>query len=227
MKPIRSFVLRQGRITGAQRAALNTLWHDYGVDLAHDLLDLDTLFGRSAPRVLEIGFGMGDALAEMARAHPQQDFLGVEVHRPGVGNLLRLLNEQEIGNVRVICADAVEVLSRYLPDATLDAAHLFFPDPWPKRRHHKRRIVQPPFVALVAQKLKRGGCFHLCTDWAEYAAQMLDVLDAAPEFANAHPANRYAARGARPLSKFERRATREGREVRDMVFVCTKTPEGG
>lgn len=184
-------------------------------------LDLDTLFGRAAPRVLEIGFGMGDALAEMARAHPEQDFLGIEVHRPGVGNLLRLLAEQQSSNVRVICADAVEVLGRYLPDAAFDAIHLFFPDPWPKRRHHKRRIVQPPFVALVAKKLKRGGCFHLCTDWAEYAAQMLEVLDAAPEFANACPADRYAERGARPPSKFERRATREGRDVWDLVFLVT------
>ncbi len=219
MIPIRSFVLRQGRITGAQRAALNNLWSDYGVELAAAPLDLDMLFGRTAPRVLEIGFGMGDALAEMARAHPEQDFLGIEVHRPGVGNLLRLLNEQEIDNVRVICADAVEVLSRYLPDAALDAVHLFFPDPWPKRRHHKRRIVQSLFVALVAKKIKRGGRFHLCTDWEDYATQMLAVLDAADEFTNACPANCYARRGVRLLSKFERRATREGREVWDLVFL--------
>ncbi|MDO9372219.1 MAG: tRNA (guanosine(46)-N7)-methyltransferase TrmB [Gammaproteobacteria bacterium] len=206
-------------MTGAQRAALDNLWRDYGVDLATAPLDLSALFGRTAPRVLEIGFGMGDALAEMARAHPEQDFLGIEVHRPGVGNLLRLLAEQQVSNVRVICADAVEVLGRYLPDAALDAVHLFFPDPWPKRRHHKRRIVQPPFVALVANKLKRGGRFHLCTDWEDYATQMLEVLDAAPEFTNACPADRYATRGARPLSKFERRATREGREVWDLVFL--------
>ena len=218
MNPIRSFVLRQGRITAAQRAALDNLWHDYGVELADAPLDLDVLFGRTAPRVLEIGFGMGDALAALAHAHPEQDFLGIEVHRPGVGNLLRLLREQEIGNVRVVCADAVEVLSRYLSDAALDAVHLFFPDPWPKRRHHKRRIVQPSFVALAAQKLKRGARFHLCTDWEEYATQMLDVLNAAAEFTNAYPAERYAPCGARPLSKFERRATREGRDVRDLVF---------
>lgn len=258
MKPIRSFVLRQGRITGAQRAALDTLWHDYGVELTGDAqgraiakgsasvaggslpripapatlgrparhrmpgatapLDLDTLFGRSAPRVLEIGFGMGDALAEMAGAHPEQDFLGIEVHRPGIGNLLRLLAEQQISNVRVVCADAVEVLSGHLVDGAFDAAQLFFPDPWPKRRHHKRRIVQPPFVALVAKKLKRGGRFHLCTDWEEYAAQMLEVLDAAAEFTNACPAGGYAPRGERPRSKFERRATCAGRRVLDIVF---------
>lgn len=206
-------------MTGAQRAALDNLWHDYGVELADAPLDLDALFGRTAPRVLEIGFGMGDALAEMARAHPEQDFLGIEVHRPGVGNLLRRLAEQRSGNVRVICADAVEVLSRYLPDAALDAVHLFFPDPWPKRRHHKRRIVQPPFVALTAKKLKRGGRFHLCTDWEDYAVQMLEVLEATPVFTSACPAERYATRGARPLSKFERRATRAGREVWDLVFL--------
>lgn len=217
-RPVRSFVLRQGRITAAQRSALDTLWRDYGVELGAEPLDLDALFGRNAPRVLEIGFGMGDALAEMAGAHPEQDFLGIEVHRPGVGNLLRLLAEQQISNVRVVCADAVEVLSGHLVDGAFDAAQLFFPDPWPKRRHHKRRIVQPPFVALVAKKLKRGGRFHLCTDCEEYAAQMLEVLDAAAEFTNTCPADGYAPRGGRPRSKFERRATCAGRRVLDIVF---------
>lgn len=218
IRPVRSFVLRQGRITAAQRTALNSLWQHYGVECAGSPIDLDQLFGRSAPRVLEIGFGMGDALAEMARAHPEQDFLGIEVHRPGVGNLLRLLAEQQSTNVRVVCADAVEVLQLYFPTTAFDAVHLFFPDPWPKRRHHKRRIVQPDFVTLAAQKLKRGGRLHLCTDWEDYARQMLEVLNATPVLANLSTTGFYTDRGERPLSKFERRATREGREVWDLIF---------
>jgi len=219
MKPIRSFVLRQGRMTGAQRTALDTLWQDYGVEFTGVPISLDLLFGRSAPRVLEIGFGMGDALAEMARAHPEQDFLGIEVHRPGVGNLLRLLADQQSTNVRVVCADAVEVLHLYLPATVFDAVHLFFPDPWPKRRHHKRRIVQPAFVTLIANKLRRGGRFHLCTDWEDYATQMLEVLNAVPALVNASPSDFYAGSSERPHSKFERRAVREGRAVWDLIFL--------
>ncbi|MDP1708400.1 MAG: tRNA (guanosine(46)-N7)-methyltransferase TrmB [Gammaproteobacteria bacterium] len=219
IRPVRSFVLRQGRITTAQRTALHTLWHHYGVECVGAPINLDLLFGRSAPRVLEIGFGMGDALAAMAQAHPEQDYLGIEVHRPGVGNLLRLLAEQQSSNAHVLCGDAVEMLHLDLPDAAFDAVHLFFPDPWPKRRHHKRRIVQPAFAALIAKKLRRGGRFHLCTDWEEYAAQMLEVLNAVPGLVNVSPSGGYADRSERPLSKFERRAVREGRIVRDLMFL--------
>lgn len=219
-RPVRSFVLRQGRITAAQRTALDSLWQHYGVEYNGSPIDLDQLFGRSAPRVLEIGFGMGDALAAMAQAHPEQDYLGIEVHRPGVGNLLRLLAAQQSNNVRILCADAVEMLRLHLPDAAFDTVQLFFPDPWPKRRHHKRRIVQPDFVALATQKLKRGGRLHLCTDWENYATQMLEVLNATPALANTSATGCYADRGERPPSKFERRATREGRGMWDLVFLA-------
>ena len=217
---MRSFVLRQGRITAAQRKALGSLWQHYGVECVGATLDLDRLFGRCAPRVLEIGFGMGDALATLALAHPEQDFLGVEVHRPGVGNLLRLLAEQQTSNVRILCADAVEILHQYLPDAAFDKVQLFFPDPWPKRRHHKRRIVQPDFIALATRKLKPGGRLHLCTDWEDYALQMLDVLNATPQLVNTSETGPYTSRGERPPSKFERRAIREGRGVWDLVFLA-------
>ncbi len=220
MRPIRSFVLRQGRITTAQRAALDTLWHDYVLAPTHTPLDFDSLFGRRATRILEIGFGMGDTLADMAKAHPGQDYLGIEVHRPGVGNLLKLLAADKIGNVRVVCADAVDVLAQHIPDNSLDAVYLFFPDPWPKRRHHKRRLVQTSFVSAIACKLKPGGFFHLATDWEDYAGHMLRVLDAAPEFANTAGQGHYAQRpDYRPLTKFERRGRRLGYAVWDLIFT--------
>lgn len=220
LRPIRSFVLRQGRMTPAQRIALDTLWEHYGVESGTDFLDLDAVFGRTAPRILEIGFGMGDSLAEMAEAHPEQDYLGIEVHRPGVGNLLKILNARQLTNVRLISADAVEVLNQQIDDASLNAVYLFFPDPWPKRRHSKRRIVQTSFAALIARKLKPGGCFHLATDWEDYAGQMLQVLSAAPEFVNAAGADNYAPRpDYRPLTKFERRGRRLGYQVWDLIFT--------
>lgn len=223
IRPIRSFVLRQGRMTPAQQIALDSLWGKYGIEAEDAPLNLDAVFGRSAPRILEIGFGMGSSLAEMAAAHPEQDYLGIEVHRPGVGNLLKLIDAHPLSNVRVISADAIEVLDRQIADACLDAVYLFFPDPWPKRRHCKRRIVQPSFVTRIAHKLKPGGCFHLATDWEEYAEQMLRVLSAAPEFANTAGPGNYAPRPAyRPLTKFERRATHEGRDVWDLVFLMGK-----
>ncbi|MEW6352743.1 MAG: tRNA (guanosine(46)-N7)-methyltransferase TrmB [Pseudomonadota bacterium] len=221
-RPIRSYVLRQGRMTAAQQQALDTLWERYGLAPApHTPLDLDAVFGRRAPRILEIGFGMGDALAELAAAHPENDYLGIEVHRPGVGKLLNLLDARQINNVRILCADAVEVLARHIPDAGLDAIYLFFPDPWPKRRHAKRRLVQPPFVALVARKLQPGGHFHLATDWEDYARHMLEVLSAAPQFVNAAGIGCYAPRPAyRPQTKFERRGARLGHPVWDLVFIA-------
>jgi len=223
-RPIRSFVLRQGRMTPAQRSALDTLWEQYGIELGDTQINLDALFGRSAPRILEIGFGMGSSLAEMAAAHPEQDYLGIEVHRPGVGNLLKLIDAHPLSNVRVISADAIEVLNQ-IPGACLDAVYLFFPDPWHKRRHHKRRIVQPSFVTRIAQKLKPGGHFHLATDWEEYAEQMLRVLSAAPEFANTAGPGKYAPRPAyRPLTKFERRGHGLGHRVCDLVFVRLPAP---
>jgi tRNA (guanine-N7-)-methyltransferase len=217
-RPIRSFVRREGHMTPAQQRALDQLWPRFGLELGETALDPVAIFGRRAPLELEIGFGNGEALATMARANPQTDYLGVEVHRPGVGYLLRGLYAQQLGNVRVVCADANELLSR-LPDDSLGAVHLFFPDPWPKKRHHKRRLVQPVFVELVRRKLALGGVFYLATDWEEYALQMLAVLSSAPGFENATGAGRFAARSAaRPLTKFERRGERLGHAVRDLVF---------
>lgn len=206
-------------MTPAQREALDVLWERYGVSPPAAVFDLDALFERSAPRILEIGFGMGDALVAMAQAHPEQDYVGIEVHRPGIGSLLRQLEVQKLSNVRVICADAVQVLELHIPDNSLDAVHLFFPDPWPKRRHHKRRMVQSTFMALVARKLKSGGCFHFATDWQEYAEHVMQLLSSAPEFVNAAGTGNYSPRPAyRPLTKFERRGQRLGHQVWDLVF---------
>lgn len=219
LRTVRSYVLRQGRMTPAQREALDTLWIRYGVAPADTDLDLDVLFGRHAPRALEIGFGMGDALAAMAEAHPEQDYLGVEVHRPGVGSLLRQIEQRGLSNVRVVCGDAVQALETRISDNSLDAVHLFFPDPWPKRRHHKRRLVQEQFVALIAQKLKPNGVFHFATDWQEYAEQVLDIMSKSPEFMNSAGSGNYSPRpDYRPLTKFERRGQRLGHQVLDLVF---------
>jgi len=217
-RSIRSFVMRGGRITEAQQRALEHLWPRYGIDFNPTLLDLDAAFGRAAPVTLEIGFGNGEALLAAAIANPQQDYIGVEVHRPGVGQLLRELAAHDIGNVRVVCADVNDVLAR-VPDAALSIVCLFFPDPWPKKRHHKRRLVQPAFVEALRHKLARGGVFCLATDWEDYAAHMLEVLSQAPGFENTAGAARYAPRPPqRPLTKFERRGHRLGHVVRDFVF---------
>lgn len=219
-RTIRSFVLRQGRITRGQRAAFTKLMPRYGLNPAHGPFDFISLFGREARRTLEIGFGNGEALVALAHAHPEEDFLGVEVHRPGVGRLLLALDTEKLTNVRVVCADAVEVLQRCVPDASLDAVLLFFPDPWPKKRHHKRRLVQKEFIALLAQKLKSGGRLQLATDWPDYAAQMLAVLDSSPAFSNCAADGGYARRPAqRPPTKFERRGVALGHAVHDLVFV--------
>ena len=219
-RSIRSFVRREGRLTRGQQRALDLLWPQFGIEAGEGPLELDTLFGRSAPKVLEIGFGMGASLAQMAAAKPDWDFLGIEVHRPGVGTLLRHIEEQGLSNVRVICADAVEVLKQRIPDASLDRVQLFFPDPWHKKRHHKRRIVQPEFVALIAAKLKPGGVFHLATDWENYAQHMLAVLSASPQFRNQAGEGHYAPRPEeRPLTKFEQRGQRLGHGVWDLLFV--------
>lgn len=219
MPPIRSFVRRGGRITEAQRRALAELWPRFGVEYAPVPLDLDALFGRKAPRVLEIGFGNGETLVELAARRPEADFLGVEVHPPGVGRCLLGVEARTLTNVRVIAHDAVEVLAHMIPDASLDEVLLYFPDPWPKKRHHKRRIVQPEFAALVARKLVAGGAWRLATDWAPYAKHMLEVLSAAPDFVNAAPAGGFVPRPESRLeTKFERRGQRLGHEVFDLEF---------
>jgi len=216
-RPIRSFVLRQGRLTAAQERAVQDLMPQFGIAYAPRPLDLDDAFGREADRILEIGFGMGGATAEIAAAHPGQDYLGVEVHTPGVGNLLKLIAERRLGNIRIIQHDAVEVLRDMIGDATLDGVHIFFPDPWPKKRHHKRRLLQPAFVALLCAKLKPGGYLHFATDWEEYAHWALEMLRAEPALENT--AADFAPRPAyRPLTKFEQRGLDLGHGVWDLVF---------
>ncbi|HXN10511.1 MAG TPA: tRNA (guanosine(46)-N7)-methyltransferase TrmB, partial [Steroidobacteraceae bacterium] len=186
-RSVRSYVMRAGRITDAQQRALRELWPRFGVDFAPAALDLDRLFGRRAHRTLEIGFGNGEHLLECARAAPERDFLGVEVHRPGVGHLLLGATQAGISNLRVLAHDAVEVLELQIPPASLDALQLLFPDPWPKKRHHKRRLVSPQFADLVASRLRSGAHIHLATDWEPYAMQMLAVLDACGALANCVP----------------------------------------
>jgi len=207
-------------MTLSQQQALDSLWPRFGLEPGSELLDLDAIFGRSAPRVLEIGFGMGDALAEMSQAHPGNDYIGIEVHRPGVGRLFIRLEEQGNENVRVFCHDALEILQRQVPDESLDAVLLFFPDPWHKKRHNKRRIVQLPFMELIRTKLKPGGRFHMATDWQDYAEWALEVLTAAPGFRNtSEDGSGYVPRPEyRPETKFERRGLRLGHGIWDLIF---------
>lgn len=214
---IRSFVLRQGHLSAAQKRAVDELMPRYGIPYKPASLDLDSAFGRCAPKILEIGFGMGVTTAEIAVAHPENDYLALEVHTPGVGNLLKLIEAQQIRNIRIIQHDAVEVLRDMIADNTLDGVHIFFPDPWHKARHNKRRLVQTPFVAQLVQKLKPGGYIHAATDWQDYAEQMLAVFSAEPRLENT--AAVYAPRpDYRPLTKFEQRGLRLGHGVWDLVF---------
>jgi len=214
---IRSFVTRAGRVSTGQRRALDDLGPRFVVPYSAALPDWEGIFGRSAPRVLEIGFGMGDATAKIAAARPETDFLGIEVHPPGVGALLKRIGELGLENVRIVQHDAVEVLEHMVAPGSLAGAHVFFPDPWHKSRHHKRRLVQPPFVRLLASRLAAGATLHCATDWEPYAVQMLEVLSAEPTLRNT--ADGYAGRPAvRPLTKFENRGLGLGHDVRDLVF---------
>ncbi len=214
---IRSFVLRQGRVSPAQQRACDTMLPRFGIPYAAKPLDLELAFGRSAPRILEIGFGMGDSTASIALAHPENDYLALEVHTPGVGNLLKLVDTHHISNIRIIQHDAVEVVRDMLGEATLDGIQIFFPDPWHKARHNKRRLIQAPFAALLAGKLKPGGYIHVATDWEDYARQVLKVLNEDALLKNT--AADYAPRPAyRPLTKFEQRGLRLGHGVWDLLF---------
>lgn len=220
-RPIRSYVRREGRITDAQRRALETLLPRYGVPADEAPLDLAALFGRRAPVHVEIGFGNGEALAAMAGAHPENDYLGIEVHRPGVGSLLRRIEAEALNNVRVACVDAVGLLAR-VPDGSLDAIYLFFPDPWPKKRHHKRRLVQSGFVALARRKLRIQGRLCMATDWEDYARHMYAVLAADPGLENLAIDGVFVSRPeARPLTRFERRGQKLGHGVWDLAFRRT------
>jgi len=215
---ILSFVRREGRITRAQRKAMEILWPKFGL-AADKPLDPETVFGRVAPLTLEIGFGNGEALARMAVADPAMDYIGIEVHRPGVGHLLLELEQQGINNVRIYHEDAMQVMRHCLPGGCLNRLLLFFPDPWPKKRHHKRRIVQPEFIALAAGLLRTGGTLHMATDWANYAEQMLQVIRQSVAFRNCENSSGYSPRPEyRPLTRFEQRGLKLGHCVRDLVF---------
>jgi tRNA (guanine-N7-)-methyltransferase len=218
-RAIKSFVIRAGRMTEGQQRGLDQGWPKFGLEPSAGLQDLDQLFGRSAARTLEIGFGMGQATLEMAAAAPDEDFIGVEVHRPGVGALLNGMLTQNLSNIRVYSCDAIEVLRDCVADASLDRLLLFFPDPWHKARHHKRRIVQPAWAQLVRQKLKVGGVLHMATDWEAYAEHMLEVMNGEPGYRNLAEDGRYVPRPAeRPVTKFERRGERLGHGVWDLKF---------
>jgi len=217
-RPIRSFVLRQGRITLGQNAAFERLWPIFGLDLSTEFNAMEA-FGRAAPLIVEIGFGNGESLAQMALQAPEKNFIGIEVHRPGVGHLLLKIQEFKLDNVRVYCTDAMEVIRNRIPPNSLDALQVFFPDPWHKKRHHKRRLVNAEFVSLAAERLKLGGVLHCATDWEDYAGQMLKVLEASSWLANIAGEGRYAERPAlRPATKFEQRGQRLGHGVWDLLF---------
>ncbi|OSI34695.1 tRNA (guanosine(46)-N7)-methyltransferase TrmB [Neisseria dumasiana] len=217
-RSIRSFVLRQGHMTAAQQRAIDTMWPQFGIDYQTNPADLNKMFGRDNPKVLEIGFGMGTATVEIAKRLPEKDFLAIDVHGPGVGNILKLIEEEQITNIRVMRHDAVEIVENMLSDGSLDGIHIFFPDPWHKKRHNKRRLVQIPFVAKLLPKLKTGGYIHLATDWEEYAVQMLEVLSGFDSLSNT--AEDYAPTPEyRPETKFEARGKRLGHGVWDLVFV--------
>ncbi len=217
-RPIRSFVIRSGRVTESQRKAIAEHWDDYVLEFQPQLLELDDVFPSPAPLTVEIGFGMGDSLVEMAAASPHENFLGIEVHRPGVGKLLHGVNSKGLTNLRVICHDATEVIEHCFQDNSIDRILIFFPDPWHKKRHHKRRIVQPDFTRLLANRLHSGGSLHLATDWQEYAEHMLAVLEAEPGLENANGPGNYWQAPERPETKFERRGERLGHGVWDLLY---------
>ncbi len=215
---ILSFVKREGRLTKGQLRALDELYPQYSADISQ-LIDFKSLFGNTHPVVLEIGFGNGQSLASMAQAQPDYNYLGLEVHRPGVGNLLLQIEQLGLRNIRVLNHDAVEVLNRNIADASLQRVMIFFPDPWHKKRHNKRRIIQPDFVKLLAQKLQSNGVLHLATDWQDYAEHMLAVLEQSPDFVNESGKNSFAPRpDYRPLTKFEQRGQRLGHGVWDLLY---------
>lgn len=219
-RPIRSYVLREGRLTPGQQRAFDTLWPAWGIGYHEQLLDPVDLFGNSHPVYLEIGFGNGESLATMAQRHPERNYIGVEVHRPGVGHLLLKLDEYDCRNVRVIRHDAIEVIANMLPDASLDGVYLFFPDPWHKKRHHKRRILQPTLLAQLARVIRPGGLFHAATDWQDYAEHMMQTLsEEALGFENTVSRGEFVPRpDERPLTRFEQRGQRLGHGVWDLIF---------
>lgn len=218
-KPVRSFVERQGRITPQNKELAENLWPRYGIPLTNNKLDYEQVFGRVAPIVVEIGFGNGLALLELAKQHPEHDFIGIEVYKAGIAKLLAGINSHNLTNIRVFCADALEVFTNCLEDASLHKVLVFFPDPWPKLRHHKRRLVQTNFVKLIASKLQIDGILHMATDWEDYAMQMLAVMEAEQNWDNLAGSGRFVARpDTRALTKFEQRGKRLGYDIWDLMF---------
>ena len=214
---IRSFVLRQGRVSNAQRRAYEDLLPKYGVPYTKDLLNFEIVYGREAPRYLEIGSGMGETTVSIARSHPQNDYLAIEVYTPGIGSLLKQIEEFKLTNLRIVQHDAVEGVNNMFPQEYLDGIHIFFPDPWPKLRHHKRRLIQPEFISLLCKHLKLGGYIHVATDWNNYADQILEVMS--NELSLTNTARDFVQRPKyRPLTKFEQRGLRLGHQVWDLVF---------
>ena len=221
-KSIRSYVVRAGRMTDGQRNAFETSWATYGLKLADGVIDTDAIFGRTGLKVLEIGFGMGDSLLQMAAAEPETDFIGIEVHPPGVGTIMNTAQVEKISNLRVYLADANDVLEECFAPASINRLQLYFPDPWHKKKHNKRRIVQPQFVQLVREKLRSGGILHMATDWQHYAEHMLETLDAAAGFDNIAGRGEYSPRPVyRPMTKFEKRGERLGHGVWDLLYKKT------
>jgi tRNA (guanine-N7-)-methyltransferase len=217
-RPIRSFVVRGGRLTPAQQDAIESLWPQYGIENNSELIDRGDLFGRQVELVFEIGFGMGDSLIAMAQQHPEKDYIGIDVHPPGIGNILREIETKQLENLRVMQGDAMEILESCFGDDDLDRIQIFFPDPWHKKRHHKRRMIQPPFVGSLARKMRQGAVLHLATDWENYAEQMLEVMSASVEFINLAGEGNYSESGERAETKFERRGRRLGHGVWDLLF---------
>ncbi len=218
MRTVRSFVLRQGRLTSGQEYALANFWSKYGIEVSEQMLDLEALFSRQAPITLEIGFGNGTSLAEMARNAPERNFIGIEVHTPGVGHLLHLIDEYQLSNIRIIREDAVLILENMIPEQALDRVQLFFPDPWHKNKHRKRRIVQVDFVTLLASRLHKNGVFHMATDWQAYAEHMARVMEAHSDF-DSMAEQPYAEKPAnRPQTKFEKRGLDRGHGVWDLLY---------
>ncbi len=220
MRRIRSFVRRDSRMTDAQRQALETCWPKVGLDVRDGFIHFDEVFKRQARRVIEIGFGSGHSLLAAAKAHLDYDFIGIETHQPGIGTLLQHIQAEQLNHIRIFYADAVEVLNQCIPDQSIDILQIFFPDPWRKRRHHKRRLIQPEFVSLVAKKLKKNGEWHLATDWEDYALHMMKVLSSSVEFKNAYGEGKYAERSSqRPVvTKFEQRGENAGHRIWELLF---------
>jgi len=218
LRTVHSFVIRRGRMTEAQQAARDRAWTRFGLEVTNGVLNVEQVFGRKAPLVVEIGFGMGTSLVAMAKAAPDKNFIGIEVHPPGIGNLLKLIEQEQLTNVRVYQADAKVVLEQCIANGSLDCVQIFFPDPWHKKRHHKRRLIQKEFVEELKPKLANGGVLHLATDWEPYALQMMDVLSAFADLHNRCGAGQYCADHQRPLTKFEQRGQKLGHGVWDLMF---------